>query len=307
MGLFQKFGLALVLPLILGNIAASADDMPAYIAGKSFKTVGIQIDDQHWEGDFEFSTVIDPDHPSTLNIPSLGCTSNLFAVESDEKSVIFKQRLTAGKDKCLDLGYIEVIYDASSRLIKFSHSPLRAAKPIYTRGLLWEVNQFVPTYDEMKAAAEKYSPVKDRPQVLGSWEVKGSGWTWSHLDCYRKMPMDAGLNIQPDSRGRISIWAVPTDAGGEIYAVYATDPEGKQLTYKRLHHFAGDIFASRDGFMDQEGLVLLSPSRDDDLGRTQMFVIKKGAPNYDGTTYMMCSPESAAAATPTYATEQPED
>lgn len=266
--------------LVMAAPAAFAEDMPAFVAGKTFETVLLQFDGQNWPGTFRFSEVIDPDQPSELIYEEMGCASNLFAVEHDELRVVFKQRLTEGKGKCGDLGYVEVRFDQVMNAMVFGYSMTRAMHPQIVRGMLFEPGKG-GDFEARKAMTEEVYP--EPPFLWGSYQNVRDFF----LDtCAMKMPVEGKDFLPTDARGAITLWSVPTETGGQMGAVYqAGDP--RELRWKVLRHFRDGTYVADDGLFDIEGRVYLEPGFSD-LGIGALTVAPEGGDRFSYRQYFRC-------------------
>ena len=236
--------------------AGAQESFPAFIAGKTFTGVGKQADGQEWRADLEFSAVKNPAAPSKLMNKTVACKANLFAVEVQPDRVIFKQRLTEGKNICIDLGYVEVVNDALTGLVILNYSHLRVMQPVESRAVLFDKAGQVPNESEMREATAKYAPTL--PSIIGSWETATEiAGSWMYPRCDQMWDRSDKPWLPFDARGAISIWALPTEEGGKIYAAYAEDSSGEKIRWTELKHVNKSSFVADKAFsMIQQRIFL---------------------------------------------------
>ncbi|MCB1663107.1 MAG: hypothetical protein H6995_02115 [Pseudomonadales bacterium] len=289
---------AILIPI---SASAKTDPMPDFIAGKTFTAVAIQYDQQHWHADFSFANKVDPKKPSKMVMYTVACEADLFAVAVKADSVLFKTRITKGKNICTDNSYVKVTYNQGLMMPTLSYSNLYIMQPVVSQGILQLKDN--PNQETDVPALLQFTQqyLGTEATVLGSW-VLAKGLN-SHLlpKCHEKMPRDEQNQawLPQDARGTLTIWGVPSESGGKLFAVYITGAE--DVTYKpilkwtELKHFSGATFAAAQGIdlygvQEINSYVYLYQKKNKKInGQDILRIVPKGSSSeFAGETFIRC-------------------
>ena len=274
------------------------DSMPEFLAGKSFQTVAMTASGDTVDVNFEFADQIDPDQPSRSSAPDAGCASNLYAVEHSQDRVLFKQRLAEGEGRCFDLGYVEVRNDPVAGAPVYRYALLRVMAPVFSSGVLFETRETPTRRDIMEGLSRRLTNLEREPVIVGFWGFAAQ--SLSHFAGRSCSPMvDEGPPWLPmNSVGRLVIWAVPSEAGGQIFLAYVdnenwsglmADPvNADQIKAVELRHVSDGMFSAPDGFFIFEGEHFIYAQRHPVSGERQLVVARPGQDSRRTTIYEAC-------------------
>ena len=280
---FRTVVLAAIAALCAASAFAEPEPMPAFIAGQTFETVGVQESGQHWLATITFASVIDPGQPSTITLPDEGCAANMTVVEASEERVVFKQTLTEGFEKCLNHGYFAVSMSEVFLNHVFEMSPLRAMSPVITRGMLH--NGSPANYDVLRRLGEQTFPRgPNAANIMGSWETPG----WLSRKC------DQNLTDEPpewfagtEFKGSLAIWTATSEAGGHMFAAWTQDWESSEVIWTELKHHSGTMFEAPDGIYGRDDYHLVSARREH--GKTTLTLYNPDAERHEReTVFTLC-------------------
>ncbi|WP_127112647.1 hypothetical protein [Shimia sediminis] len=277
--------------VLASSAFAHADTMPAFIAGKTFEGLSSSFGGLYeFPMEFHFADRVDPQTPSKVINRQAGCEANLFATETSENQVVFKERATAGN--CLDLGYTIVTNDPLVGQPVAYYSPLSKTYPRAARTLLHEANGTQPTHEEMRALASSLLPLAP-PVLWGSWVAIDQDLTYGFIPglagCDRAMPVQDNLWLPPAAKGEVTFWPATSETGGSFYVALSTEDGGQDMMWRDLRHLWGEAFYTTEGLRNNEKRVIFAPqNRQPDKSDLMTMVIEDQDGHTREITFAKC-------------------